>query len=394
MTALFDTIPRSELRPKYDSESDFEYHNRSARPGVVASRALMEEWFARYPDAHKRDLRGRFRSRSQSAHFGAFFELYLHELLLRMGCSVQVHPEIAHTRSHPDFLVVDPGGIRLYVEATLASAPGNKDEAAGRRTGVVYDCLNEMDSPNFFLGVRAVGSASSPPSAALLRRDLQNWLSSLDPDHIAELYQTARRAEVPRYSWRHDGWDLEFEPIPKSTSSRGKPGIRSLGTRMGDARWLNTAAEIRTAVRLKARKYGRLELPLVLCINVLEHIDEIDVLGALVGDEQTVITFGEDDRILGQHPTRAPNGVFGVEGHPRTQRVSAIAVAASISPWTMGKVTPELFHHPWPYVGLPVSFWPMPQWVANHESRRIERVNGVRAASLLELPDPWPTSLD
>ena len=40
---VFDEIPRSALRPKYDSESDFEYHNiaRREEPGYLIVQALV-----------------------------------------------------------------------------------------------------------------------------------------------------------------------------------------------------------------------------------------------------------------------------------------------------------------------------------------------------------------
>ncbi len=51
---LFDTGPRTELRHKKDSESSFEYYNRSARPGISVLREILERWFERFPSEERK----------------------------------------------------------------------------------------------------------------------------------------------------------------------------------------------------------------------------------------------------------------------------------------------------------------------------------------------------
>jgi hypothetical protein len=387
---LFDEIPRSVLRPKYDSESDFEYQNISARRGVVVYREVAERWFRHYPDKHKRDLRARYRSQSQPHHGAAFFELYLHQLFLSIGCTIEVHPHLSGSSSRPDFLVRTSSGTQCYVEAVLADGSSEEKRAAGRRAARVYDCLNQIHSPDFFLNIRIEGSPRTSPPQSRLRQDLEEWVGSLDYDAIVSLYEQGRRDEVPRFPWNHEGWDLEFEPLPKSSRSRGKPGIRPVGIRIPEARWIDSASKIRKAVKLKAGKYGLLDVPLLVFVNVLDWADHIDVLNALIGDEQVTIFWGADGKLLRQEPSRKLNGVFGCEGRPRGRRVSAVAVTFDLGPWTMKSVNPELFHHPWPIVEMPQEFWPMPQWIINRQGAKFEHVEGRTAASLLGLPDRWP----
>lgn len=391
---LFDEFTRTERRFKFDLESEFEYHNISARPGVEAFRKVAEQWFRSYPDQHKRDLRARFRSKSPSDHFGAFFELYLHQLLLSMNCEVQIHPQLISSSARPDFVVQDAKGQRFYVEAVLAHCPSKEKEAAGRRTAVVYDCLNDMNCPDYFLGIHINGAPRSSPSASRLRRDLGEWLASLNFDDIVVKYQSGKRNEVPRFEWTHDGWILEIEPIPKSPASRGRSGIRPIGTRVGEARWMDASKEIRSAVRTKAKKYGRLDLPLLVSVNVLDVSDRTDAFDALLGQEETVISFGDDNTVLHQGWTRKNNGVFGSPVTPRNRRVSAVAIVRELTPWTMGAATPELFHHPWAYIAFPQDCWPMPQWVTSHQEQKLEPIHGNSAAALLGLPNPWPISME
>jgi len=56
---LFDQLDHTDRRPKRQNEGGFDYMNASARPGIVAIRALLEEWFEQLPDAAKADIRER-----------------------------------------------------------------------------------------------------------------------------------------------------------------------------------------------------------------------------------------------------------------------------------------------------------------------------------------------
>ena len=55
-----------------------------------------------------------------------FWELYLHEAYLRSGYAVTIHPHLAGTGRHPDFLI-EGQGTRFYLEAVQACA--SADEA-------------------------------------------------------------------------------------------------------------------------------------------------------------------------------------------------------------------------------------------------------------------------
>jgi hypothetical protein len=196
---LFDIVERTELRPKKRHESLFEYCNVSARRPVVYIRELLKTWFRRFPETVQRDLRSRFRSPIDAHHLGAFFELYLHELLTAMGLEVQVHPHLSGGKpTHPDFLVLKRGQRLFYLEATLAGS--SRDEAAeNARISQVYDTLDCMPSPNFFLFIQYNGTPATPPPGSRLRQELGQWLSSLDPDEMAQRLKAEGLTGLPPY---------------------------------------------------------------------------------------------------------------------------------------------------------------------------------------------------
>ena len=82
------------------------------------------------------------------------------------------------------------------------------------------------------MGVRVNGAPDTPPSGAKLRRDLERWLSGLDWQAIQQSYLDEQYEGIPSYEWSHDGWDVIFEPIPKSDGARGTQAVQSIGMTM------------------------------------------------------------------------------------------------------------------------------------------------------------------
>jgi hypothetical protein len=151
---LFDDITRSDQRPARDNESLFDYCNTSGRHSVDGIRTILETWFQRIPESAQIELRARFRSHTDSQHQSAFFEIYLHELLCCMGFTATPHPNVpGNVRTHPDFVVLQGDMACFYLEATLA-LPSGDETAENARIAQVYDTLNAMESPNFFLAIR------------------------------------------------------------------------------------------------------------------------------------------------------------------------------------------------------------------------------------------------
>ena len=109
--------------------------------------------------------------------------------------------------------------------------------------GIVYDAINTIESPNFFVELEIKGAPSTAPPTQRLRRDLTEWLASLNADQILHSLVLAGDSQIPSFRWQHEGWSLVFKPIPKSPKLRGKPGVRPIGIRMPEGEWSNTHGE-------------------------------------------------------------------------------------------------------------------------------------------------------
>jgi len=225
---LFTDVERADTGPRPYSEPQYAYLNRSARPAAVRIRACLEEWFAHYPDDERPAFVSAFQSPIDTQFVAAAFELYLHELLRRLGYQIQVHPENPTGKSgRPDFLVICPAGARLYVEAVLVTDVSDMERGAEARMNVVYDALNKLGPTDFFLGMEMRGAPETPPRAKGLRSALAQWLAGLDADAVAKAMAVAGRSALPNRVFEHNGWRIEFHAIPKS-----KPIVRDLAVEM------------------------------------------------------------------------------------------------------------------------------------------------------------------
>lgn len=172
---LFDEIERKDKDTKSYLESDFAYLNRSARLPIQKIRDVIEEWFSRYPEKEKLSLRNSFRSKKDDLqHSAAFFELFIHELLLRLDCEIlEIHPKVAGTNRSPDFLVKGNNNDRFYVEAVI-NCSNDVFSPYNSYVNILYEAVNTLESPNIFIGMDII----SPPTVAPIPRKIKSFLKS------------------------------------------------------------------------------------------------------------------------------------------------------------------------------------------------------------------------
>jgi hypothetical protein len=385
---LFDNSQRTETRAKRQNEPSFDYLNSSARPSVCAIRNLLNTWYSRFPSGERHALCNRFRKRQDVPHQSAFLELYWHEFLTQSGYLVDVHPVLSGVNKHPDFLATKPGVPPFYLEARLAMPP--LDPASEKRLAAVHDTLNRIDSPNFFLHMESEGNATDNINGNALRARLERWLRTLDPEIVAARVVKEGHETLPNMQLSEHGLTLSFLASPKGPELRGEQGIQTIGsTMLGEMRQLNTHKDIRSAIEAKAKKYGELDRPLVIAINVMDiFCEQCDILNALFGEERVVVTRQSDGQWRHDWGTRTPNGAWRGPQGPRNTGVSAVIVTNQLVPWTLRACKVELVHNPWASYPLLTEALPIPQYSVI--AGRIHRQQGVQAADILDVPSPWP----
>jgi hypothetical protein len=388
---LFDDIQREYQGPALYAEPHFAYLNRSARPQAMRIRATLEMWFSHYPEGiTKNDVEGRFKSGDDAQYRSSFFELLLHELLLRMNCELEPHPTIEGSTNKPDYLVKPTNAAPFYLEAAVVSDESDDQAAARARINGIYDALDRLDSPDFFVGVNLSGLPASQPPARQIRAFLARNLTSVDPDEIIALYTAKGDDVLPKWSFREQDWTIEFSPIPKKPEARGKPGVRPIGAITASPRWINSDSAIRDTLLEKANHYGELNLPYVIAINAVTEfpIHKDDIMNALFGEEHVLIPRDRASQ-AGVRIERTPNGLWTSPSGPRYTRVSCVMMS-TVEAWEIPRAPICLYHNPWTRHPYSSPLTNLPQ--AKEENGEMKWLSGKNLGELLHLPQEWPDS--
>lgn len=378
---LFDNKTRDYMGPANYDESLYTYLDRSGLNKCMLIRDLIDEWFKDYPEEDKAHLRGRFIKKKYSHHLGAFFELYCYHYLKRLGFDLEIHPLLATGRStHPEFLAKKNSHPEFYFECTIAS---NADTDQARKNQI-YDLINKIDSPNFYLEIEIESATTQIPSSRFIRSCLQRKLLELDPDEVARIYNKQDTKSYPKIYYSKDGWDIVFTPIPKSKEDRGRPGVRPIGIINNGVEEIDSTIPIYSALKEKATYYGNLDLPYIIAVDgVMDmHIDSRDVTQALLGWEL-------ETRDIMRKPTfqTITDGLWCGPRGGQNQRVSAVLYVSYLNPFSIASRTPTLWHNPYALKKVGLDVWKGPQKVWDEVSHEFVKIDGQKANTTLGL-DP------
>jgi len=384
---LFTVKDRTSLEPKSHVETAWEFYDRSAWPEIERARAFLDNAIANYPEHERAELIARFSSNNDQHFRSATFEVILFTVFCALGCKIDAHPELpSGNRSRPDFLVVTPDGHSLYVEAVFASERRAKDAAAEKRTNVVLQSLEKVDSPNFFLGFHSEGDPDHPPNGRKLRRAVEEWLVTLDPDQVTAELDLFGAYRIPEMQWKSGDWTVSIEAHVKKPDRRGK-GQSTVGIISTGAGWRNVSEPIRDAICEKGNKYGELQYPLMIAVNVdTPVLEQIDEMQALFGQEQVV--FGSDDPEEEPRLTYAPNGAWNGPNGPQYTRISGAWLFHDLSLTNMTRRKQTVYFHPNAQRPLPNFFRIFPH--AGTEGAKMIWQDGVSFIDVLGLHPNWP----
>lgn len=357
----------------------FDYLDASARPEAERVRDLIEAWVDDYPEDHRPEMVRRLRSRSDGLHTSAFFELFLHALMLRRGFAIlAIEPVMPNGRA-PDFLVEAPDSTRFYLEATLATGMDDVAVGADRRMRDALQAIDAVDSPDFFLHLHTRGTPDKPVAVKRLQRSVRSFVDGLDRAQAVLEAEAGRPAPV----WQHDEHGAHFmiQPVPKNAP---RPGGRAIGSRMIPAAIVQPNLAIRSAVEGKAGRYGQLDIPLVVAVNALEEFaGPQDAVDAMFGTVAVVVRENGD---LIQR--RNVDGAWRGRGGPVHTRSSALLVVERLSGWSVAQRTARLIINPWAQNPLPQI--PLGIEISHVVDDRLVTEPGLPIRELFELPDDWP----
>ena len=304
-------------------------------------RNTLESWFKGFPLRHRKDLRERFRSNEDQNHEGAFFELFLHELLSRLEFSLEVHPEIADAGVRPDFLV-SREHRRFYLEATVTGQKSGPFTRNPNEEDVIKK-LNTLTSPHFGITVQMEGRLSRTLSRQDVVRPFKDLLESHSVDEVQSLIDEHGSNAAPSQRIECGNWSLEgwLSPISPDKRMSGPPRQFVIGDHLG--KYTDCATPVRDALKKKARKYRNLDAPLVLAVNTRDRFYNARQhdLEVLFGNEQ--LFYSKDNLDAAPRPGRERNGVWSCSRH---SRIHAVLIFSKVDVWNLWKASACLYMNP------------------------------------------------
>jgi hypothetical protein len=330
--SLFESVVQSDDYMK-QSESMYDFLNRSAWAKSEQIRNLLEQWYSEYPSKQQNDVCQRFRNSDDLQHCGAFFELYCSALLHKQGYTIEAHPPTSKS-THPEFLVFSKNTPLFNFEARIATL-GAIDLYNQVQLKCLEVALNCVDSPNFHIHLSIdylPSTTRSIISIKQVRTFVENFLKKLNHHEVTELLRRRNQSYLPIKRWVEGEWDFLLELSPKLSRQQKQPGYHSLSDVLLPCQWTydieqSELAMLKKAIKDKADRYGDFGLPYIVGINALHSIEE----------KVHNTTFSSKG---GLWP-----GLLSTEGK---QRVSAVLFVSGLNFWTMTDkdITPILWHNP------------------------------------------------
>lgn len=376
------------------------------RPEWDNVRREAERWYAEFDDP-SRDLLRRFRRKKEDEqHLPAWWELYVHQLFVRLGYEVAVHPQLPRREERPDFLVTR-GTESLYVEATTVFNGDYNMNPHGQAW--VQDFIDSAQNPPDFM-VDIEFPRVAPPTGWPRRREivdpLEQWLARLDWAEARADWESngiGYMSSPPRWRWNHEcgDWTIAYLATPVQAESRRK-GRRLIAIpATSAANFSHDIQRIRTKLNEKGgNKYSSLDGPLekkpvVVAMQLWNQVDEDDLVNVLFGsahvewfmDNTTGSVVPESIRSV-----RVPDGYWRPDFDPRGTRISGgVLFGNTLSSYRVASKLPELWLNPWASVLLP-NLDPFRTRYVDDENRLATREATDTAPTVFNLPRQWPNA--
>ena len=115
------------------------------------------------------------------------------------------------------------------------------------------------------------------------------------------------------------------------------------------------------------------------------HLDRIDTVQALFGQERWIVRTGQRDAEPGP---RKSNGVWCGPDGPQNTRVGAVLIANEVLPWTVASSDVCLIHNPWAAAPVAGPICAVAQGVPDGDT--MQWLEGVHPRGIFDLPEGWP----
>jgi hypothetical protein len=368
---IFDDKARIGIDPAMQSESFYSYLDRSARSEADQIRNIIEEWAALYPATEHPNFIKKLRSADDKVFLPAFFELYLYVLMKKLNVeSIDIEPPVKGITTRPDFHAHFPADEDIYVEARCLSEDEDYISQDDVITGIAERIDKKLKWNNIGLGLHWDGNPSGSDFSTKMLKELIGWYKNLTQNDVT------RRTEK---LFEFDDWFIKFTVEGQINGSNRVVHAVMPQT----ARIVTVDERLRSALRKKGKRYGKLPNTFIIAVNITDGTYEHQIHNAIFGNEAD--EFNTQTR---QHQNiRMGNGFWRGETKWHYTRVGAIIITNKLNPWTIfspDEKQVQIYHHP----GLPAQITPfdrLPTFKKNGDDIYGFH-DGESARSILNLP--------
>lgn len=378
MKKLFEDKERKDMTPPTNQETSMEYFERYGSEEAEKRRQLLNSWFLNYPEAYQEKLRSDFRT-----HFSnALYEVFIHELFIKQGFKMEIHPNIPDSTNHPDFLA-SKDGIEFYVEATVASELTQDERAIENKTNVVNDAINRINSPYFLISLfEHRFKTGKQPNGKAIVSFFEKEISKYSVEEILE-NRKADSDDWIRVKFDNEDILITISLIPKPKELIGKKNIRPIGMHIGEVEFGGgPERSISNSIEKKAKRYGKLDKPLIVCVNTENSvaITEHAVFDILFGPLK--FTWSTEPGNKDERMQRDWEGVFGNYQNHKIKRASGVFIT-DVNTGTM--VSPEHWFFKHPFATHPLDFEILSLTHYKVENSKIYRVKKKTVKEILDI---------
>ena len=283
---LFKPVDQKQ-GPLGTRETTFEFLQRGGRKEAVEIRQWIEFWFQAVPDNRKKGIEKRLKSKHFKQFLGAMFELEVHEIFRRLGCDIEIEPELPGGGT-VDFRVIDKSQ-EFYVEATVCGIGRGALHSNENEQDAVEKLRKHLKRLHSDLRLSAKGELKKSLGRDFVKQ-FQDLLDKHTPSEVRHMHREHGSLWAPSLlstEFSEGNWVLKGELRPAFASS-------GAGKVLGPARteYVDGAQPITTALEQKVKNWKELMIKdrvFLIAINVC-HSDSFSD-----DPEQAIFGLGRSD---------------------------------------------------------------------------------------------------
>ncbi|UAM97676.1 hypothetical protein K8354_15445 [Polaribacter litorisediminis] len=322
MIKLFSKTSESIDGPSGNNENSYNYYHKSNRKDIEIIRVTLESWFSKYPESEKIELKSRFRKDLDSA----FFELFLFEMFRKLGFNITIHPKLENSNKRPDFLV-SKDGFQAYIEAKICLDKTEEEMSFERRQNEFYDQLSKVKIRGFLLRIEKLNFKSQKqPRVKELITKIELEVNKLDSEEIRTRVEKYGFDGCPNIKFENKDFKISIQPLPLNKSKKDKISKNPIGMFPIETFWGGGENSLRQSILKKAKRYGKFEVPFLICINALGKISsgKIDIENVIWGSLKYSYSTNPENKDV--KITRNSDGIFYNSGKEKLKNVTGIMV--------------------------------------------------------------------